>query len=127
MQDDQEWNAMVPSNALTIEGWLTGPGGSAGLALPTGSTAVLTFTNHRDLAGVPLPFDTPNGLVAPGELIHVSKPLTAIQDQLSLRRSFGKHSLSFGAYLANYTQENHWIITRRSSWMYVTTRGSSMQ
>jgi iron complex outermembrane receptor protein len=112
MQDDQEWNALVPSNALTVNDWLTGPGGSAGLGLPSGSTAVLTFTNHRDLTGVPLPFDTPNGLVAPGELIHVFKPLTAIQDQLSLRRSFGKHSISFGAYLANYTQENHWNNTQ---------------
>ena len=112
MQDDQEWNALVPSNVFTVADWLTSPANLSGLALPAGSTAQLVFTNNRDTQGNPLPFDTPNGLVAPGELIHVSKPLSAIQDQLSLRRSFGRHALTFGAYLANYTQENHWNNTQ---------------
>jgi outer membrane receptor protein involved in Fe transport len=112
MRNDQEWNALVPSNVFTVDGWLTSPAGVAGLGLPAGSTAQLTFTNHKDTEGNPLTFDTPNGLVAPGELIHVSKPLTAIQDQLQLRRSFGRHAISLGGYFAHYTQENTWNITR---------------
>jgi outer membrane receptor protein involved in Fe transport len=114
MQNDQEWNALVPSNALSVQDWITGPAGSGGLGLPAGTTVQLTFTNHFDLAPVPnhLPFDTPNGLVAPGELIHVSKPISAIHDQLQLRRQFGPHALSIGGYFANYTQENHWNFTQ---------------
>jgi iron complex outermembrane receptor protein len=114
MQDDQEWNALVPSNALSVQNWINGPPGSGGLGLPVGTTVQLTFTNHFDLATPPnhLPFDTPNGLVAPGELIHVAKPISAIHDQLQLRRQFGPHALSIGGYFANYTQENHWNFTQ---------------
>jgi iron complex outermembrane receptor protein len=114
MQDDQEWNALVPSNALSVQNWISGPAGSGGLGLPAGTAVQLTFTNHFDLATPPnhLPFDTPNGLVAPGELIHVAKPISAIHDQLQLRRQFGPHALSIGGYFANYTQENHWNFTQ---------------
>ena len=114
MQDNQEWNALVPSNALSVQDWLTKPAGSGGLGLPVGTTVQLTFTNHFDQAATPnhLPFDTPNGLVAPGELIHVAKPISAIHDQLQLRRRFGPHALSIGAYFANYTQDNHWNFTQ---------------
>jgi len=112
MRNDQEWNALEPSNLFTVQDWVTGPLGQGALGLPAGTTVDLTFTNHRDPAGTPLPYDTPNGLVAPGSLIHVSKPISAIQDQLQLRRSFGKHSLSIGGYFANYSQENHWNFTQ---------------
>jgi iron complex outermembrane receptor protein len=112
MQNDQEWNALIADNALSVQDWVTAPPGQTGLGLPAGTTAVLTFTNHFDTQGVPVPFDTPNGLVAPGQLAHVSKPISAFHNQLQLRRSFGKHALSFGAYLANYSQENHWNFTQ---------------
>ena len=42
---------------------------------------------------------------------HVAKPISAIHDQIQLRRQFGQHSLAVGAYLAHYTQENHWNFT----------------
>ena len=112
MRDAQEWNALVPSNAMTLDEFITGAPGQAGLGMPVGTTAQVTFTNNFDAAGNPLPFDTPNGLVAPGQLIHVAKPLTAIQDQLQLRRTFGKNAISMGAYVANYTQDNHWFFTQ---------------
>ena len=38
--------------------------------------------------------------------------MSAIQDQLQLRRSFGQHALSIGGYFANYTQDNHWNFTQ---------------
>ncbi|MFL5402288.1 MAG: TonB-dependent receptor [Gemmatimonadales bacterium] len=112
MQDNQEWNALVPSNALSVANWINGAPGAGGLGLPAGTAVQLTFTNHFDLAGNHLPYDTPNGLVAPGELIHVAKPISAIHDQLQLRRQFGPHALSIGGYFANYTQENHWNFTQ---------------
>jgi outer membrane receptor protein involved in Fe transport len=112
MRNDQEWNALEPSNLFTVQDWVTGPLGQGALGLPAGTTVALTFTNHRDAAGTALPYDTPNGLVAPGSLIHVSKPISAFQDQLQLRRSFGKHSLSIGGYFANYSQDNHWNFTQ---------------
>ena len=42
---------------------------------------------------------------------HVEKPISAIHDQIQLRKQFGRHSFAVGAYLAHYTQENHWNFT----------------
>ena len=111
MQNDQEWNALLPFSALPAQSYITTPAGQGGLGFAPGSTGQYFFTNHKDAAGNPLPFDTPNGLVAPGGEWHVAKPLSAIQDQLSLRRTFGPHALSIGGYFANYTQDNHWFFT----------------
>ena len=112
MSNHQEWNALVPSNALTVQDFLNGPKGQGGLGMPAGSTLQLSYTNHFDNEGNRLPFDTPNDLVAPGELTHVDKPISAVQDQLTLSRAFGEHNLSLGLYVANYSQDNHWFITQ---------------
>jgi hypothetical protein len=113
MQDQQEWNALVPSNAIAATDYATAAKGQGGLGLPAGTTTTLTYTNLFDPTGTThLPFSTANGLVAPGQLIHVGKPISAFQDQLQLRRSFGKNTVSFGAYFANYTQDNHWYFTQ---------------
>jgi outer membrane receptor protein involved in Fe transport len=112
MQNDQEWNALLPGGVIPAAEYATTPTGQLGLGLPAGSTVQLFFTNHDDATGAPLPFDTPNGLVAPSDQWHVEKPISAVQNQLSLRRSFGKHAVSFGAYLANYTQDNRWFFTQ---------------
>jgi outer membrane receptor protein involved in Fe transport len=113
MQDQQEWNALVPSTAVPVTDYATASKGQGGLGRPAGTTLALTYTNMFDPTGkTHLPFSTANGLVAPGQLIHVSKPLSAFQDQLQLRRTFGKHTLSFGAYFANYSQDNHWYFTQ---------------
>ena len=112
MQNDQEWNALITDNVFAVQDWLTAPPGQTGLGLPAGTTAQLNFTNQYDNQGNRLPFDTPNGLVAPGQLAHVSKPISAFHNQFQLRRSLGKHALSIGAYLANYSQENQWNFTQ---------------
>jgi iron complex outermembrane receptor protein len=115
MQNSQEWNAIVPSNALSASDYAASV--ITTLGLPAGSTAQYFFTNHFAPAippattGAPLPFDTPNDLVAPSGEWHVEKPISAIHDQFQLRRSFGRHSLAIGAYLANYTQTNRWNFT----------------
>jgi len=120
MRNDQEWNALLPFNGFAAQDYITAAPGAGGLGcgspptpgcFPAGSTGQYFFTNHFDATGAPLPFDTPNGLVAPGGEWHVEKPLSAVQNQLSLRRSFGQHSLSLGAYVANYSQDNHWFFT----------------
>ena len=94
---------------MTVQDWLTLPKGQAGLELPAGSTAQLTYTNHfvADTTGAPAaPFDTPNGLVAPGQDIHVSKPISAFQDQFQVRKTVGRHTISAGAYFA-YVKHPH--------------------
>ena len=111
MQNDQEWNAIPNGNLFTAADYITAPTGSGGLGFPAGSTGQYFFTNHKDAFGVRLPFDTPNGLVAAQGQWHVEKPISAVQNQLSLRRSFGAHSLNIGGYFANYTQENRWFFT----------------
>jgi iron complex outermembrane receptor protein len=111
MRNDQEWNALLPFNAIPASEYATRPTSANGLGFPAGTTTQIFYTNHFDATGAPLPFDTPNALVAPGGEWHVSKPLSAVQDQLSIRRSFGPHALSIGAYFANYTQDNHWNFT----------------
>jgi outer membrane receptor protein involved in Fe transport len=111
MRNAQEWNALLPFNAISAADYATLPIDQGGLGFPVGSTSQYVFTNHPDDTGAPLPFDTPNGLVAPGGEWHVSKPLSAIQDQFQVRKTFGPHSLALGAYVANYTQDNHWYFT----------------
>jgi outer membrane receptor protein involved in Fe transport len=111
MRNDQEWNAILPFNLLSAADYATAPTSAGGLGFPAGSTAQILFTNHLDPLGNKLAFDTPNGLVAPGGEWHVEKPLTAVQNQLSLRRSFGQHALTIGGYFANYTQDNRWFFT----------------
>jgi len=105
MQNDQEWNALLPNNMVSAADYITS------LGLPAGTIAQLFFTNHFDEFGDRLPFDTPNGLVALAGEWHVRKPISAIHDQIQLRRQFGRHSLAVGAYLAHYTQENQWNFT----------------
>jgi outer membrane receptor protein involved in Fe transport len=105
MHNNQEHNAIVPNNALPAADYI------ASLGFPVGSTGQFFFTNQLDPTGAKLPFDTPNGLVAPAIEWHVAKPISAVQDQLQLRKTFGKHSLAMGAYFANYSQDNHWNFT----------------
>lgn len=113
MQNNQEHNALVPGSITPAADFVAGLTNADGSSrFPAGSSFNLLFTNHFDAAGTnKLPFDTQNGFVIPSILWHVEKPISAIQDQLQLRRSFGKHTLSIGGYVANYTQENHWNFT----------------
>jgi iron complex outermembrane recepter protein len=111
MQNDQEWNALLPFNLINAADYATLPTSAGGLGFPVGSTTQIIYTNHFDATGAHLAFDNPNGLVAPGGEWHVAKPISAVQDQLSLRRQIGKHALTFGAYVANYTQDNQWNFT----------------
>ncbi|HEX2248790.1 MAG TPA: TonB-dependent receptor [Gemmatimonadales bacterium] len=105
MQNDQEWNALLGNNVVTVDDYI------AGLELPAGTTAQLFYTNHFDPTGARLPYDNTNGLVALAGEWHVNKPISAIHDQIQLRRQFGRHSFAVGGYLAHYTQENNWNFT----------------
>ncbi len=111
MQNDQEWNALLPFNLIPVADYATRSTTDGGLGFPAGSTSQFFYTNNFDATGARLPFNTANGLVAPGGEWHVEKPISAVQNQLSLRRAFGRHSLSVGGYVANYTQDNRWFFT----------------
>jgi outer membrane receptor protein involved in Fe transport len=111
MHNNQEWNAIVPLNAFPANQWATAPFIAGGLQMPEGTTIQLTYTNHFDALGQPLPFDTPNGLVAPAGQWYIDKPISAVQDQLQLRRRFGQHVLALGVYVANYTEKNRWFFS----------------
>ena len=111
MQNDQEWNALLGNNLVTASDYLAGVLADTVVPLPPGTTAELVYTNQFDAFGNRLPYDNPNGLVALAGEWHVSKPISAIHDQIQLRRQFGRHSFAVGAYLAHYTQENQWNFT----------------
>jgi len=111
MRNAQGWNAILPFNVFSANTYITAPTSAGGLGFPTGSTYQYTYTNVLDASGTPLPFSTANGLVAPSGEWHVNKPLSAFQDQLQLRKSFGDNVVSGGVYFANYTQENQWYFT----------------
>ncbi len=112
MQNYQEHNALVPGTIQTADAFVASlTNADKSPRAPAGSTYQLLFTNHLDIAGNKEAFDTPNGFVIPSIEWHVEKPISAIQDQLQLRRSFGKHTLALGGYFANYTQDNHWNFT----------------
>lgn len=108
MQNNQEWNAIVPFNIMPVADYITS------LNLPAGSTAQLSYTNQFDATGANLAFNansTPNGLIAPSGEWHVEKPLSAFQNQFTLTKSVGEHNFSAGFYFANYTQTNRWYFT----------------
>ena len=44
--------------------------------------------------------------------IHVSKPHLGIPGPAPAAAAIGRHTFSFGAYFANYTQDNHWFFTQ---------------
>jgi iron complex outermembrane receptor protein len=111
MRNAQGWNAILPFNVFSDEAYITAPTDIGGLGFPTGSTFQYVYTNRLDAAGAPIPFNNANGLVAPGGEWHISKPLTAFQDQLQLRKTFGGTAVSAGLYFANYTQGNNWYFT----------------
>lgn len=132
MQDHQEWNALVPGDVMPVEtavsnyltqywggyykGVLQGrgtiPGTIDSITVQPGYTYGLTHPNVLDVNGNPTPYGNPNGLLAPGQEIHVVKPLSAFQDQLTFKKALaGGHNLSLGVYFANYTQNNQWRFT----------------
>jgi iron complex outermembrane receptor protein len=90
MRNDQGWNAIVPYDVMPSADFVTRPVDEGGLGFPEGTTYQFFFTNHFDAGGNRLPFDTPNGLVAPGGEWHMEKPITAFQNQLGS----GKPSVS---------------------------------
>lgn len=126
MSDHEEWNAIVPYNAETaaqftsseiqtlINGGYISKADSA--AAVNSAATILTYTNqfYYDSLGTHnyvFPSLSPNGLVAPGGEWHVAKPLTAFQEQLQVKKSFGPHDVSVGLYFADYTQVNNWYFT----------------
>ena len=65
-----------------------------------------------DVNGNRTAFNNSNGLLSPGGEWHVSKPLSAFQDQLTFKKAIeGGHNVSLGAYFANYSQTNQWYFT----------------
>ncbi|HUF12263.1 MAG TPA: TonB-dependent receptor [Longimicrobiales bacterium] len=106
MQNEQAWNAIVPFNVDNMANFLaTQP-----------ANAELRYTNVRDAAGgsITLGPDTcaqSDCLIAPSGQWHVEKPLAAFQNQLTIRRALGAHTLSAGVYFANYSQTNRWFFT----------------
>jgi len=76
--------------------------------VPESTTYQLLFTNHFDLAGNKLPFDTANGLLRTATLTHIEKPISDFSNLLTIKKSFGPHHFSFGTHFAYYTQKNIW-------------------
>ena len=145
MQNQQEWNAIVPFDVMTdtaaVQQYLTSYWGSyafnvlkkngtipagrficngaqtgtncaAGTGVVGTPTFTLTYPNVLNATGNPTAYDAANGLLAPGGEWHVSKPLSAFQDQLTVRKALeGGHNLSLGVYFANYSQTNNWYFT----------------
>jgi outer membrane receptor protein involved in Fe transport len=122
MHDDQEWNALLPFNVLTLGDWaqdssLGLPGMlKRGGFIPNARNATivsydLLFTNHFDPTGNHQAFDTRNNLLSPGGEWHVEKPISAFQDQLQLKKTVDRNTFSVGLYFANYSQTNRWYFT----------------
>ncbi len=109
MGNYQEWNAIVPFNAMTYSDYI------ASLKLPAGTPAQLFYTNLLDAHGNKLPFDRSSnsglGLIAPGGEWHVEKPINAFQDQFTLKKEIGEQKFSLGVYFANYSQTNRWYFS----------------
>ena len=106
MQDQEAWNAFVNGsafgNARTIDSTLLAQEKIVADSFKN------FYTNVLDATGQRAAFSTPNGLLAEMGDWRVDKPLTAFQDQLSLKHTFDRGDVSVGAYLGTYTQGNTW-------------------
>jgi outer membrane receptor protein involved in Fe transport len=114
MQNDQGWNAILPFDLVPSDTFAVGEVkrlARLGIVDSTIATYRLTYTNHTDPFGDPEVFNTANDLLAPSGEWHVEKPLTAFQNQLSIRKTSGRNTYSGGLYFANYTQGNRWFFT----------------
>ena len=111
MRNAQQWNAIVPSDVMPASDFVTRPVDQGGLGFPAGTPFTYTYTNRLDDTGKPMPFSTPNGLVAPGGEWHINKPISAFQDQFQLKKAFGQQNIALGVYFANYSQTNEWYFT----------------
>src|SRR2546422_7895036 len=142
MQDQQKWNAIVPFDIMPAatamsqylssywgnyyKGVLQSPAKPSCTycgSIPAGATVdsintlpgftyTLKYPNVLDVNGNPTAYDNANGLLSPGGEWHVSKPISAFQDQLTFKKSIeGGHNVSLGLYFANYSQTNNWYFT----------------
>ena len=125
MSNQQEWNAIIPSEAEPIAAWesseLSSLQGSG--FIPANATNVnwnLTYTNELNANGSHVAFPNPaytpsNGLIAPGNEWHVAKPMSAFQEQFQINKSLDlggdflyHHDLSLIVYFASYSMGNNW-------------------
>lgn len=110
MQNAQEWNAILPFDVMKSSAYF-----SSLSQFPAGSRFQLYYTNLFDGKGNKLPFDLNAnnglGLVSPGGEWHVEKPISAFQDQLTLKKTIEDQQISLGIYFANYTQTNKWYFS----------------
>jgi iron complex outermembrane receptor protein len=113
MSTDHNWNALLPFDVLVANEYAQQQLDSliSNGTVPAGSIIRLLYTNHKDVNGNKLPFDTPNGLISPGGLWHVVKPLSYFADMLTIRKAFSNNNLAFGGYFTYYTQGNQWNFT----------------
>jgi iron complex outermembrane receptor protein len=128
MSNQQEWNAIVPFNALPISTWESSELGTLQNAgfIPKNASNVnwqLSYTNVLDANGNHIAFPNPayspmNGLVAPGGEWHVAKPMSAFQEQLQVNKALDlggdilyHHDLSLGIYFASYSMTNNWYFS----------------
>ncbi len=134
MQNQQEWNAILPFDVMTdtaaVQQYLTSYWASyyfgvlknkgtipanrsmTGAGLTGTTTFTLKYPNVLDATGSPTTYNAANGLLSPGGEWHVSKPISAFQDQLTFKKALeGGHNVSLGLYFANYSQTNNWYFT----------------
>src|SRR3989442_7591320 len=129
MQDQQEWNAILPfdvqDTGTAVNSYLTQYWGSyrqGRVVVPPGDTIysitarspkyTLTYPNVLNATGSPTAYNNANGLLSPGGEWHISKPISAFQDQLTFKKALeGGHNVSLGLYFANYAQTNQWYFT----------------
>jgi iron complex outermembrane recepter protein len=91
MNNAQEWNAILPFDVMSVNDYLYT---SAGINLPANTPYKLFYTNHLDATGAHIPYSEPNGLISPGGEWHVEKPMSAFQDQFSVKKQVDKSTFS---------------------------------
>jgi outer membrane receptor protein involved in Fe transport len=110
----EEWNAIVNNDMMPADTFAVSQVkrlARAGLVDSATATYGLFYTNHFDAFGDHEAFNTGNGLIALMGEWHVEKPLTAFQNQLTLKKTVNRNTFSASAYFANYTQTNRWNFT----------------
>ena len=110
----EEWNAITNNDMMLADTFAVSQVkrlARLGIVDSTTATYRLVYTNHSDSAGNPAVYNTANDLLGLMGEFHVEKPISAFQNQLTLKKTVNRNTFSASAYFANYTQTNHWFFT----------------
>ncbi len=107
---DHQWNAITADGLLDAGNFVEESQNVFGRleGVPTNANTEFTFASSGN------PFNTGNGLLSGGALIHVERPVSNVSNQFQVKKELETgeitHNFTVGTYFGHYTADNLWLI-----------------